>query len=106
MTGFDHYMKVAENVEKTLVGLKTSDGVEIKGYVTHFLDRTIGSYEQHREGVNIKDSLNALTNPKDIKNTKRAAGAGRQYITDVCKVVLNPETCMLIQVSPKQKEGV
>ena len=106
LTGFDHYMKVAENVERTLVGLKTSDGVEIKGYVTHFLDRTIGSYEQQREGVNIKDSLNALTNPKDIKNTKRAAGVGRQYITDVCKVVLNPETCMLIQVSPKQKEGV
>ena len=105
LTGFDHYMKVAENIERTFVGSKASDGVEIKGYVTHFLDRTIGSYEQQREGVEIKDILDAIANPQEIRNTQRAAGVGRQYITEVCKVVVNPETGMLIQVTPKKKGG-
>ena len=105
LTGFDHYMKVAENIERTFVGSKASDGVEIKGYVTHFLDRTIGSYEQQREGVEIKDILDAIANPQEIRNTQRAAGVGRQYITEVCKVVINPETGMLIQVTPKKKGG-
>ena len=105
LTGFDHYMNVAENIERTFVGSKASDGVEIKGYVTHFLDRTIGSYEQQREGVEIKDILDAIANPQEIRNTQRSAGVGRQYITEVCKVVINPETGMLIQVTPKKKGG-
>lgn len=106
LTGFDHYMKVAEEVERRLVGSTTSDGLEIKGYVTHFIDRIIGSYEKRREGVSIDDILDALANPKDTKDTQRPSGPGRQYITMACKVVINPNTNMLIQVSPKNKEGV
>ena len=106
MTGFDNYMKTAESVERTLVGINAVGNVEIKGYVTHFLDRIIGSYEQHREAVDIKDILEALQHPKEVKTTQRASGTGKQYITDVCKVVINPETGMLIQVTPRKKGGV
>lgn len=106
LTGFDNYTRVAEKIDQTLVGLTTSDGVTIKGYVTHFIDRVIGSYEQKREGVDIRDIVNALRNPDSIKDTKRSNKAGRQYITKACKVVLNPETGQLIQVSPKTKGDV
>lgn len=106
LTGFDHYMKVAEQVERNLVGTTTSDGIVIDGYVTHFIDRIIGSYEQSREGVNISDILSALQHPLSTKDTPRVSGAGRQYIIEICKVVLNPENRRLIQVSPRRKGGI
>lgn len=106
LTGFDNYMKIAEDVERTLVGMKVAGDVEIKGYVSHFIDRIIGSYEQHREDVEIKDILEALQHPLEVKTCQRASGAGLQFITDVCKVVINPDTGMLIQTSPKKKGGI
>ena len=103
LTGFDHYVNVASQIDQSIVGTTTSDGVAIKGYVSHFIDRIIGSYEQKREGVDIQDVLNALQNPDSIKDTMRSSGIGRQYIAKNCKVVLNPENGKLIQVSPKKK---
>ena len=59
LTSFDHYMKVAEDVERNLVGLITKDKIEIVGYKMHFLDRIIGSYEQKREAVELADIKSA-----------------------------------------------
>lgn len=106
LTDFDHYVNVASQIDQSIVGTTTSDGVAIKGYVSHFIDRIIGSYEQKREGVDIQDVLNALQNPDSIKDTMRSSGIGRQYITKNCKVVLNPENGKLIQVSPKKRREI
>ena len=74
LTGFDLYVNVASQIDQSIVGTTTSDGVAIKGYVSHFIDRIIGSYEQKREGVDIQDVLNALQNPDSIKDTMRSSG--------------------------------
>ena len=102
LTGFDHYMKVAENVERTLVGINTSDGVLIKEYTTHFIDRIIGSYEQKREPVSIGDVLSALTNPADVVDRSKTE---RIYVHKEgnCKVGVNPSYGRLVQTSPKKK---
>lgn len=102
LTGFAHYVKVAKEVEKTLVGITTADGVEIKEYTTHFLDRIIGSYVQNREPVAIDDILSSLTEPRQI--VKRSE-IERSYIhrENVCKTSVNPAHGRLVQTSPKQK---
>ena len=104
LTSFEHYMKVAEDVERNLVGLITKDRIEIVGYKPHFIDRIIGSYEKKREPVNITDIKNALLSPTHIK-TKRPEGKppSNIYVTEACKVTVNPNTGVLIQTTPQEK---
>lgn len=104
LTGFEHYVDVAKKVEKKLVWKTTSDDVEIQGYVTHFLDRVIGSYEKRREPVSIKD-IKAALKSSEIKNTERNGKPGRVYIGENCDVTINPLTQLLIQATPKIKQG-
>ncbi|MDO4388497.1 MAG: hypothetical protein Q4C31_05520 [Eubacteriales bacterium] len=106
LTGFDHYMKVAEEVERRLVGSTTSDGIEIKGYVTHFIDRIIGSYEKQREGVELSAISDTLLHSQDFKDNPRDAGASRLYKSKLCQVSVNPELGLLIQVTPQHKGGM
>lgn len=40
------------------------NGIKVSGKNNHFVDRTIGSVEQRRNGVNTEDILDILTNPK------------------------------------------
>lgn len=102
LTGFEHYKKVAEEVEMRIVGIKTSDGIVIEGYVTHFLDRIMGSYEKKREPVSIDDILDTL-----LRTDTEITGIGNRrtykHAENVCKVGLNPETKKLIQATPKKK---
>lgn len=95
-------MKVAEEVERKLVGTTTADNVEIKEYTTHFIDRVIGSYEQKREPVSIKDVSEALKAPQKVISR---SSSERMYIHEknACKVGVNPSRGRLVQVSPKQK---
>ncbi|EEP28808.1 hypothetical protein GCWU000342_00150 [Shuttleworthella satelles DSM 14600] len=39
---FTVYKATAKEVEENLVGMTIVDGVEIKSYATHFIDRVIG----------------------------------------------------------------
>lgn len=102
LTGFEHYVRVAEQVEAKLVGVTTSDGIVIQGYVTHFLDRVIGSYAERREPVEIEDILDALTSPAEIRSR---GSSDRTYIHKryICKVGVNPTLRMLIQVTPRKR---
>lgn len=102
LTGFEHYVKVAQQVERDLVGKVTKDGVTVAGYKTHFLDRIIGSYEQKREPVSIESVLDALTNPDGMKTTIRGRKVGRVYTGGKCKVTMNPSG-ELIQTTPKER---
>lgn len=110
---YDIYKSVANKIDKELVGLKAKDGIIIKGYRTHFIDRVIGQYESSnepikgmRKGVPLEEIKKALLNGM-IKNTPlRGNGKpSRRYINNKCFVTLNPSTKELIQATPKNKGG-
>lgn len=105
LTGFDHYVRTAQEIEQRIVGITTSDGVSIKRYVTHFIDRVIGGYERKREPVSITAVREALLNPQQPVVRKRPKGKppSNVYKTDECSVSVNPNTGLIIQTSPKQK---
>jgi hypothetical protein len=100
---FDDYQEARKLLDENLIGFTTSDGIEIKGYKPHFVDRYFGSgIEQHRSGVGLFDIMESMTNPNSqIKNKITKQGnASRKYIGDVCEVSLNPKTNILIQTNP------
>ncbi|MGI6724816.1 MAG: minor capsid protein [Christensenellales bacterium] len=106
LTGFAHYQSVAETVTKSLVGVATSDGVEIKGFKTHFIDRVIGTYKDKegkvRKGVDIalaKETLVTSTNFNERTNPDGTIS--RYYKGDKCGVTINPATGWLIQLNPR-----
>lgn len=45
MSSFENYVKLHKEIEKTVVGIKTSNGVRITGQSKHFLERVIGTME-------------------------------------------------------------
>ena len=98
LTGFEHYQEVARQIDNELVGTVTADGIDIKGYVTHFIDRVIGSYAQNREPVEIEMVARCLTAPEAIAEGTRADGnASRVYIKQGHETAINPEKRLLIQ---------
>lgn len=103
LAGFEHYLSVAQEVERKLVGTITADGVEIKGYKTHFVDRIIGSYEKQREPVSVDDAKDALTTDNTPTNSQRGNNPSRTYKNSACWVSVNPNTATLIQASPRKK---
>jgi hypothetical protein len=103
LTGFAHYQSVAEEVTKLLVGAVTSDGVEIKGYKTHFIDRLIGNYEIKRAGVSVEEAKIVLQDSKDIVETIQKGKPSRSYLYRGVQVTLNPDTGQLIQANPARK---
>lgn len=42
LVGYGKFKEVADDIEKKFVGMKTADGLEVKGYTPHFVDRVIG----------------------------------------------------------------
>lgn len=105
LTGFTHYRKVAQQIERELIGLTTQDGIVIDGYVTHFVDRIIGGYERKREPVSISDIKDALLNAKHVDYRRPSSGQpSNVYQSEKCWVSLNPNNHKLIQVTPKVKE--
>lgn len=42
LVGYGKFKEVADDIEKKFVGTKTADGLEVKGYTPHFVDRVIG----------------------------------------------------------------
>lgn len=106
VTGFEYYQEVAAKVKQELVGLTTSDGIEIKGFKTHFVNRVIGIYRDkegnERKGVDIalaKETLLASTDFKDRINPDGTPS--RHYKGDKCGVTINPDIGWLIQVNPR-----
>lgn len=106
-----------------MVGLKISDGIIIKGYKTHFIDRIIGEYkfsnesinknsfsvkagilsEKPRQGVHIKDAKETLLKGavgKTMTNTRDQKSV--VYIGDKCNVTINTDTGMLIKTNPSK----
>ena len=111
LVGYDKFKEVAAEIEKRFVGTKTADGLEIKGYTAHFVDRVIGQREADsppakgvRNGVALDDIQEAITNPKRISNVRKNDEGQRSkaYFGEKCSVTYNPDTNVLIQVQPKR----
>ena len=102
LVSLDDYNNAKELFNETLIGLKTSDGIEVQNYSKHFIDRYFGSVEQRRSGVELEDITEALINPQaQIKNSTTAEGLKSQrYSGDNIRVTINPTTGVLIQTNP------
>lgn len=111
LVGYDKLKKIADEVEKKFVGMQTSDGMEIKGYTAHFVDRVIGQQSADsparkgiRNGVKYEDIEDALKNPRKIGQIveKNNGNKSKVYYGANSSVSYNPDTEELIQVQPKR----
>lgn len=104
LANFKLYQKTSREIDKQLVGITTSNGITIKGKSDHFVARTIGSVEQRRNGVTVKQIKSALTNPKAEVGAIRESKNGnrsQKFRFDGVEVTVNPDTGNLIQTNPK-----
>lgn len=111
LVGYDKFKKIADEVEKKFVGMQASDGMEIKGYTAHFVDRVIGQQSADsparkgiRNGVKYADIEDALKNPRRISQIveKDNGKKSKVYYGENASVSYNPDTGELIQVQPKR----
>lgn len=111
LVGYDKFKEIAGEAEKRLVGMRTSDGMEISGYTAHFIDRVIGQQSADssprsgvRNGVDFADIEDALVHPKRVgavvvkDNGKRS----KTYYGMKAAVSYNPDTGELIQAQPRR----
>ena len=119
LVGYDHYKKLHNEINNSLVGLTTTNGIEITGQSDHFIERVIGVIKdpdtgKKRLGVELQDIQDALTNGKAMKPKISMDKNGnilydedgkpkisQLFVTDKCAVSINPETGVLIQCNPK-----
>lgn len=71
LSDIKNYLKVKDEAHKKLIGIKLTNGLEVKSISYHFIDRVIGSIEQRRSGVEIDDIVETLTKSKEIKKAYR-----------------------------------
>lgn len=111
LVGYDKFKEVADEIEKKFVGMKTADGLVVKGYTAHFVDRVIGQQspdspprKKVRNGVNYVDIEDALKNPKSISSIVEKDNGNRSklYFGKNAAVSYNPDTHELVQVQPKR----
>ena len=107
--GYEQYQAVGEQIDEWLVGQRTQDGTEIKGFVSHFVDRIIGQQAANdipmpgmRRGVAIEDALEALRNPVSVGQIQISSNGLKSvtYEGRNCIARVNPDTGMLIQCNP------
>lgn len=111
LVGYEKFKEIADDVDKKFVGMNTSDGMEIKGYAAHFVDRVIGQQSADsparsgvRNGVDFSDIEDALKNPKKVSPIVEKDNGKRSkiYYGANAAVSYNPDTGELIQVQPKR----
>ncbi len=111
LTGFKFYEKTANDIQKSLVGVTTSDGVVISSFTTHFIDRVIGqtstTHPGMRLGTPVQDVKDALENPIRVGDKIVMSGGDerQKYFGKRASVVISITDKKLIQATP-QKDGV
>ena len=100
LVDFETYKKIDNEIYTELVGLKTTNKIEIKSYSKHFVDRVCGSIEQKRNGVEIADIKENILKSTEFKISKKNADSIK-IISDNNIVSINPKTGNLIQVNPR-----
>lgn len=104
LADFDLYMRASKKIDEIFIGTQALAGTEITGKSYHFIARTIGSVEERRNGVPLKDSLDAILNPIRLDDAVRSQKGGSQrYVGRKASVTINPDTGLLIQVNPHKE---
>lgn len=101
MADFDLYQKTSGDIDGTLVGVNTSNGIQIKSKSEAFIAGTIGSVDERRSGIDIKDIYAALTDPNAKVYPARIGANGnvsQRFKLGTVEVFLNPKTGNLIYV--------
>ena len=114
LVSFEFYEQKAKAIGDALIGIPNSCGIEIKGFVPHFVDRVIGqtstSHSNMRLGTEISSIVDALSNPIEISkpkyvNAKRRSG--KQFVDERititgqnCKLTFSLTDQVLIQANP------
>lgn len=107
LVSLTQYKVTAAAVDSYIVGEITSTGVQIEGYVSHFIDRIIGqtadSHSGMRRGVPVGDALDAILNPISTPKIKTLAdGDIRQTFTGQKAIVtISARDKILIQTNPR-----
>ncbi len=101
LVNFDTYKNVDDMVKSELVGLTTTNGIEIKSYSKHFIDRVCGSIEQRRSGVEISNIKDIISNSNEIKHLEKSDVIRGKDI----QVSINPATGNLIQTNPRVRRN-
>ena len=105
MTGFDLYNETSEEIKRKLIGKKRNDGLEIKNYSVHFIDRILGQtaepHSRMRTGVAIDKALNAFKN--GTVDNKKSTETSVKISDGNVVVTINPKTGNLIQTNRKKK---
>lgn len=102
-TSFDDYKYFKNKIEKDLVGLIASNGIEIKSQSKHFIERVVGTSfdpekKRPRDGVDIKLIQETLTNPLKVKEEPKKNS--HKFIGEKVTITINPGTGNLIQCNP------
>lgn len=110
LVGIDRYIEISKEIDDKLVGITTKDGIKIKEYGTHFIDRVIGQHAHDdipkkgmRRGVDINEIKESLINPNKIKFSIVKNEERNQYINSEVKVTLDIDRGRLIQTSQNKK---
>ena len=105
LADFDLYKNISREMDEKLIGVVTSNNIAIVGKSNHSIARVIGSIEHRRNGVQISDILDALTNKDSevlpVKVMKN--GRSQKFRNNVVEVSINPDTGIIIQVNPVHK---
>lgn len=102
LADFDLYKTISKEMDDKLLGVVTSNGLTITGKSNHSISRVIGSVEQRRNGVQVSDVLDALTNAESEVLPVRTFKNGRsqKFRNGIVEVSVNPDTGNIIQVNP------
>lgn len=113
MVGLDLYTEYDYKLGANLAGKIAANNKVVKGRSSHFMDRVFGTTidpqkyrDDHaiirRSGVKIEDVLDCILKGKPGEIDYRDGEPGQKIISDRCKIVINPETGMLIQCNLKK----
>lgn len=109
LVGFNLYEEKADEITKTLLGLKTSDGLSLESFSTHFIDRVIGqtstSHPGMRLATKIEDIRDCMLNPIEISKPYYVGNDLRQnYIGKNCSISISIDDKRFIQANPLKGE--
>lgn len=111
LTTKQDYVDMRKRLQEEIVGLQLSNGIEVKSFSNHFIDRAIGGgwqnkdsepWKGRRSGVKIEDINNALE--KGIIVPDRREKDVLVITLPPVEMTFNFETGNLIQVNPIRKE--
>ena len=102
--GYSIYKETAIEIENALVGLKTSTGLEIKGYSAHFVARVIGhsatNHKFNRAGVSMSELKEAIEKGKPGKlQTDKTGKVSQLFFSENCDITTNIHTGELVQTN-------